>query len=413
MHPEIPTAATCLALSAATLNDPVHVGGSAEPLGHLAFLTATLQRADRLPVLTDHTRAALSAAWTLIPPQASALDDGHPASDWLQLASWAEMHQFTDLAWALLEAITRHADGQAELLALCDCQRGRMLRVQGRLDEAATFYEAAMQRTRTIVGSDVWARALSGWSNVFIDRGNYPAAERCLRRALGRPSSVVTRTNLWMGLAIVRRKRGDAVDAMLCAWNAFDLTAPDTPLRADLLVSLAECASELGNWSAAAHGFEQAYRAAHTTRVRIAAAVGLARARRRELEAVTAATRDGRALSSAMAFLDAVLGETPGPHERALALLTKVEAGLVLRTVREDSDPAPLNVALEEARALSERHGFHEFRMRVDELERHLSAVGEPGDTLLAPAPRAGRRPRVLPAPLERLARYQSEAAHA
>jgi tetratricopeptide (TPR) repeat protein len=413
MNPAIAATATCFAHRRATWGAPVENAESAEPLAQIAFLTAALHRADRLPVLPANARAALSDAWVRIPLQASALGDSHPAGDWLQIAAWAEMQQCTDLAWELLEGITRHANGQAELLALCDCQRGRMLRVQGHLDEAAAFYEAAVRRTRTVVGSDVWARALSGWSNVYIDRGNYPAAERCLRRALGRPASVVTRTNLWMGLAIVRRNRGDAVDAMLCAWNAFDLTAPDTPLRADLLVSLAECASELGNWSAAAHGFEQAYRAAHTTRVRIAAAVGMVRARRRELEAGTAATRDGHGLSSAMAFLDAVLGESPGPHERALALLSRVETGLVLRTIHQASDPARLISALEEARVLSERHGFHEFRIRVDELERHLLAVGEPGDAVSAPAPRAGRTPRVLPAPLERLARYQPEAAHA
>lgn len=413
MQSEIPATDTCTALRLAGLTDPDTLVRAAEPLAHLAFVTAALQRADDLITLPDDTRAAMSNAWTLIPPQASALGHGHPAADWLQLAAWAEMQQFTDLAWDLLEAITRHAGGQSELLALCDCQRGRMLRVQGQLDEAAAFYEAAVQRTQTIAGSDVWARALSGWSNVYIDRGNYPAAERCLRRALGRPASAVTRTNLWMGLAIVRRKRGDAVDAMLCAWNAFDLTAPHTPLRADLLVSLAECASELGNWGAAAHGFEQAYRAAHTTRVRVAAAVGMAQARRRELEAATATSRDGHALSSAMAFLDAVLSESPGPHERALALLIKVEAGLALRTVHEDTDPTRLIPALEEARSLSERYGFHEFRMRVDELERHLTAVGETSVPLSAPVPRGGRTPRVLPAPLERLARYQPEVAGA
>ena len=130
-----------------------------------------------------------------------------------------------------------------------------------------------------------------------------------------------------------------------------------------------------------------------------------------EIEAGTAIARERHMPLSTIAFLDTVLDESPPSHERTLALLTKVDAGLSRHTIGEDHDPAPLISVTAEARGLSGRRGFQEIRLCMVELEEHLSVVGESRDPLSAPLPQGSRTLRVLPALLERLIRCQPEVA--
>jgi tetratricopeptide (TPR) repeat protein len=203
----------------------------AELCGRLACLTAWLRRSASLLVLPDEHREALADAFTDVPIQAPTRDAWQPQFAWLKVASLAEFLGHRELARSLVEAPVSHAARDSELLALCEGQRGRIARTSGHLDDAAEHFADAKRRTKPLPKRDAWTRALCGLANVHIDRGNFPAAERCLRRALtaGPQVAAPTRVQPWMGLAMVRRKRVELVDATLCAWNAFDLIAEGTP----------------------------------------------------------------------------------------------------------------------------------------------------------------------------------------
>ena len=393
---------------------------SAELCGRLAFLAAWLRRSASLPVLPDEHREALADAFTVVPVQAPTMDAWRPAYSWLQVASLAEFHGHRELARLLVDALASHAAHDGELLALCEGQRGRIARTSGDLDDAAEHYADAIRRTTPLPKRDAWTRALCGLANVHIDRGNYPAAERCLRRALtaGPQVAAPTRVHPWMGLAMVRRKRGDLVDAMLCAWNAFDLIADGMPQRADLLVTLAECASDLGDHAAAINGFQHALRLAVATRVRIAAATGLVQAHTRQFATASALARKNEWLEHAMApdavdaltQLDELLQQPLAPQELTLALLVRTEAWVTLAD-------APPNGALDatrwldRARALIAAHGYHEYAFRVEALVKRLEAREESiAGELPARAPALRRRQRARPTVVQRLAEYSSAA---
>lgn len=396
----------------------------AEVLGRLAFLAEWLRRAPVLPRLPQEHREALASAFTIVPVQAPTMPGEHPAFAWLQVASLAEFHGQRSLARTMVDALAGQASGDPEVLAMCAGQRGRIARTAGDLDEAAAHYADAIRLTTPLPKRDAWPRALCGLANVHLDRGNFPAAERCLRRALkaGPQVAAPTRVHPWMGLALVRRKRNDLIDAMLCAWNAFDLTTPDMPQRADLLVTLAECATEFGDHIAAVNGFEQALVITSAMRVRAAAVTGIVRSRTAQVRRIGSntsgetalAVHDAlvRALELAVTRLDVLLTQPLAPQEQTLALLARAEANLALRDHSASEASRDAEHWMTRADTLIDRHGYHEYRFQIDTIRQQIagalatSTVSAASDV----APSIRRSPR-RPAVVQRLAEYTTEAA--
>jgi hypothetical protein len=346
-------------------------------LGRLAFLSAWLDRADMLPPSPADHRGALAEPCERLPRQTHCIAADTTEHAWLQAAALAEFLGEGALGRLLVDGVARHVHHDPELLALCECRRGRIARLAGRLDDAALHYRAAIRRTAHRPARDAWPLAMSGLSNVHIDQGNFPAAERRLRALLNPARGVLAahRVNGWLGLALVRRKRQDPLDAMLCAWNAFDLVPADRPERIDLLVTLAEAAMDCGDGRAATNGFRQAWSGAPSDRLRAAASTGLVRCVVRTLAQAPSSAHITE-LHDAVALLDSVLLANLAPQERTLALLVRVEAGLATLRLPDsatNNDTLRLQAWLTEAQALAAAHDYHEYVFRGEELAAALA----------------------------------------
>lgn len=406
-----PDAESWLASTAAARGQasPDATHASAALLGRLAFLSAWLDRADMLPPLSADHRETLAEPCRRLPQQTHFVSADTPVHAWLEAAALAEFLGEGALGRLLVDGIAQHVHHDPELLALCECRRGRIARLAGRLDDAALHYRAALRRTAERPARDAWPLAMSGLSNVHIDQGNFPAAERRLRALLDPTRGVLAahRVNGWLGLALVRRKRHDPLDAMLCAWNAFDLIPVDRPERIDLLVSLAEAAIDCGDLPAATNGFRQAWNGAASDRLRVAAATGLVRSAVHLLAlSPPSAPAPIDTLLESVALLDQILQARLAPQERTLALLVRVEAALAEPArahQRSSRDASRVQAWLTEAQTLAEAHGYHEYVFHAESLaaaatqwQRDDHALPGPAVALTSRSHEAPRRDAAL-----------------
>lgn len=375
-----------------------------ELLGQLVFLASWLERADQLPPMPAAYWAALAEPCTRFPHQLHTIDHDTPVAQWLLAAALAEFLGEGALGWIMISALMPLVQHDTEVLAICHNRRGRIARLSGQLDDAELHYRDALRLADTHPARDAWPMAMIGLINVAIDRGNFPAAERQVRRMLVPDAGVlpVYRVGAWLSLSLVRRKRGDFLDAMLSAWNAYDLLPDGSPQRTEMVISLAECALALGDLPAAAQGFALAHRDAQSWRIRVSAATGLTQSR---LPAAHDAA--GRAaLRDACTHLHNALKANLAPQERVLALLTYTDAMALL------NDMTAARASLQEARALADAHAYHEYQFRVDALTAQLDAPDAPS-SLPTPLTASGaasltpsRAQTARPAVLQRLVEY-------
>jgi len=346
-----------------------------DAVGRLTYLAIYLRRFDSIPSVPQEHWESLSDLLSAVPIQAPSLGEQSEPARWLQLASLAEFHGFSPLARLIIDGISATVPRDGEIAALCEAQRGRIARLNGDLSDAILHYKDAIRHSQGNTKGDAWTRAHCGLANVYADMGNFPAAEKCFRRALqhGQMTASVTRVYAWMGLAMVRRKRGDLADAMLSAWNAFDLTDEVSPLRADLLVALAECALELGDHSAARNGFGHALQRAMSTRIKVASVTGLILCdtlRIRELNDGNHADRStleslSKALRSSLLSSQSLIDAAP-TQQKVFAMLACADAWTVLDSDSRSDLRRQLALWLESSRALIEQFGYHEYRFREE-----------------------------------------------
>ena len=353
-----------------------------DAFGRLTFLAIQLRNALVLPDIAPEQLSALEDLLAIVPRQAPSMGVGSRPSTWLQLASLAELNDWAPLARILIDGISRCSEADEELQAICDCQRGRLARACGELEESAAYYRSAIRRTRFLVGGDAFVRAHCGLANVFIDLGNFPKAEQYFRKALRSRDGVVREAHVyaWMGLALVRRKRSDYLGAMLAAWNAFDLTTSTSPLRCDLLISLAECALAHGDHVAAMSGFLCALGYAYSTRLVVAARTGIVMSStRRFLELGTSrANSEPEAviaeldLSRSVDALGSLLTAELAPQQHAFALIACLEASIALAGASRLPRTGLVQQWLATLQSLVERFSFHEYGFRLEELLQRL-----------------------------------------
>lgn len=364
-----------------------------EQLVSLAFLAATLERQSTLTAPSSPLWEGLYDALARVPAQLVHLLPTHPAQPWLRLSALAEFLGEPSLAGVILNALTAllgehdtargpHDDAyeaeRCEVLAICWARRGRIARVAGALDDAQACFEEAL----ALIGSAPWrdARLAAelGLINLSVARGNYPLVEQQCSALLASTAGLLAPVHAaaaYQMRAIARRKRRRWLDALLDSWSAYDQLGDASAHRAELVVSMAETALEVGDLYAAAAGFNNAYREALATgaqfRVQAAAITGRARTINSCLlgDAAPVLTVPAEEIENARQSLVALLSAPLAPRERAYALITMAE------WQHREQDIAGAHTHLAEAGALAAEHDFFDYQFRTDTLRERLSAA--------------------------------------
>lgn len=371
-----------------------------ERLGALAILASELER---LPGLTGPVGAAGAARATIahrlaeIPPQAAFVDQDGAFGRWMSVAAVAEHEGAPRLAQLIVDRIavllhtslagtTGHGDRHREELGMCWTRRGRLARIAGKLDDARECYREAVRKVTKLPWLDARPQAELGLATVAVDHGNFPDAERRLTALLAHRPAVAPlyRIPAHQLLALAKRKRRDFVDALLHGWSAFDLLEQQDVRRQEILLSMAEIATEMGDLDAAAHGFDAVLASGPPIRVRVSALVGAVSTSIRWQQSRVLDARAGARLAEYAAKLEELLATALAPRDEMRVLLALVESAS-LRARPTGSTATWLDAAAR----IATRHGFYEQQFRVDALRAQLYAdVVPPVDAPSAsPAP--------------------------
>ena len=378
---------------------PVVRHEDAERLALLAVLASELERCSHLTSPQDAVFSRLSTDLADLPPQIVTADESSSFGRWFRLAALAEHLGAARLAQLMIDRLielTTHTHTVAgrtpssadiaerqERLALCWARRGRLSRIAGTLNDAEECYRCAARLAAPLPWRDAKPQAELGMAALATVRGNWPAVIRRLKRLLGHrpPAADVYRLPAHQMLAVAMRKRKQLVDALLHAWEAFDLLGQADFRRFELIVGIAEIATDLGDWDAAAHGFDAVLAAPIRVRIRTPALIGALRVWTMR-PAKTGEQATGERLAGYMAELEAELPRITAPSDAAEALLAL--ADIALQMDRLDDANRWLLAAAE----VSDRVGLFELQFRVVELgaaltRRRASAVsieGRPRD---------------------------------
>lgn len=226
-------------------------------------MLAELKANDTLPELPAVASEALTHLVEQLQPQIGPLGADERVRSWINAAAIIEAHGFHDLAVDLIEGLRRlvvrgRDDDEGRAFdAFLWTRRGRIARLAAQLDDAEECYREALRRTprsRTALWwADVVSNAWIGLSVLAAGRGNYPVAQQEARKLLipQIPPTQQVQGHLLLGLIL--RKRGKPGAALAHVWRAFDLLDSADPRRADVLVTLAEIAAEVGEWEGALH----------------------------------------------------------------------------------------------------------------------------------------------------------------
>jgi tetratricopeptide (TPR) repeat protein len=176
----------------------------------------------------------------------------------LAYAFWLEENLQLEQALDTVETALGLNDGTGsteEIAALL--QRGRVLRLLGRFDDARQSYGAARQRAES--GGDTHSMLLARIGDAIIMRqvGNFPASEKALREILKEAEKLgdrdaAARTYHDLGLVLVyRRKPGEGIAYLYQAFESYE--RPAHKLRA--LSDVGEALKREGNYTAARDAF--------------------------------------------------------------------------------------------------------------------------------------------------------------
>lgn len=350
-----------------------------ERLGVIVVLAASLEQEVELTTpprwLTDRLHGEIVA----LPPQFGCLDATDPVGGWLLVAAVAEDLGAAGLAVViinrLVELLTSPAGAAArftkaekrERLGMCWARRGRLSRIAGHLDDAEECYREAARLASRKPWCDAYPLALVGLSLLALNRGNMPEGERHARAILRHRPRVHAMYGLQAHqmLAYTNRRRGSLLDALLHAWEAFDLLDRDDFRRDELVLVMAEIAAEFGDLDAAANGFASVRLSHARARIRIPALSGaLNVAIRRFSENRTQESRT--ALADHLQALDVQRNEMLAPNDRMIALLAVVEGALTL------GELILATSRLAEAEEVARVYGYFEKQFRVEALQRLL-----------------------------------------
>ncbi len=348
-----------------------------------AILSSALERQTELeaPFASDY--AALEPGIRELPPQLAFVADNSALGQWLNVATLAEHDGAPRLAQLIVDALMRLLQARPrqnpttpqqididEAIGICWARRGRLARIRGELDDAATCYLEARQMVRKLPRRDARSMADIGLSLVAIGRGNFPeAASRAQLLLRQRDKAAdIFQVHAHQILALTKRRSGHLIEAMNHAWQAFDFASGNDSRRLEIVGSMSDIAIELGDLEAAVHGFNIVLQADVRPRVQVPSLAGALRAcARREEFASSMANK--KAIGEYSQSLKKLVDDGLAPGDEVLATLAIAEGDLVFGEF--ESGKAWMN----RAAAIATEFGFYEKQFAVENLAQRFKVA--------------------------------------
>lgn len=354
--------------------------GSARHRGALAVLASTLHLQRHLespaPTLLEQLRDILA----MLPVQLAHLEPTMAVAQWLSVAAAAEFVGEGRLAQLVLDDVRARlaspdvgvpAVDRQEWIAICWTRRGRLSRIAGHHEDARECYREAIRGIRALPWRDGRPLAELGLSALAASQGNFPAVARHAKAVLRvrPPVAAVHQVAAHQLMALVRKRAGHHLDALLHAWAAFDLVPQGDVRAVELMLSMAEIAVDLADWDAADHGFAAAFRLAGPVRLRVSALVGAVDAQTRRSYAGESRANSAQ-LKTYLRELARLAATDLAPRDAVRVRLALANGAILV------GGPADqVTTQLDEAAALATRFQLYEHQFRVDESRARLRAM--------------------------------------
>lgn len=368
-------------------------------------LVSTLLASTGIPMVPSAPATYLARLAADLPLQSVSISPRSRLGQWIRFAAVLEAHGEWSVAWDLLGALHARCRGSAPRSvarrAFLSARLGRVARVAGQIEDAEHWYRDAMRMTNTLPKSVRWEdarpHAVLGLSILSVGRGNYPSGARFAQSLLRKRASIPSLylVQAFLVLSLIARKRSDPSAALSYLWEALDRVPHGDPRRTEVLVTLAEIASDLCQPIAAVRARLAALAGARTPRVASAALAGLLRLLAEVppsavLEAVRiilrsawgrivldgVKERDARRamLSVTRAWLDQSSALSLSPHDRVMLEIGTLRLGCTLAI----DEGMPIDWAddtLSVIDRLSSTHAFFERTLEVETLRKLVAAT--------------------------------------
>lgn len=302
-------------------------------------------------------------------------DLSHLATLTRRVADAAEQRGALWLAYAMLATLERAGDALSPLdMGRVLAQRARVARKADSSDVAFTLYERVDALGRRANAPELTARAAIGFGVLAEQRGNLPLSARRFDRAAriaAKVGDAELRRVAQHGRMVIAAKRGAFADALAYGWDAFAAAAGNREQEADMLLNLAQIAFDTGHPAPALHGFSAALARRPSTRLRLPALNGAARA--------AAALNRMDVVLWCSDRLDEITHDGSFAYPIASALLD-----LALATATAQPELAERHAR--RARRLTEEHHFHELEHHLALLQTRLEDRAEPAVAVGVPS---------------------------
>jgi tetratricopeptide (TPR) repeat protein len=255
---------------------------------------------------------------------------------------------------SLLERII--PDDRALDIGRVRAHRARVARQFGAMDAAHDLYADVERLGEASAEPELTARAWIGYAVLTQTRGNYPDARRWYQAAALVADDALCFEQSFhahQGLMVCCAVGRDFDQALIEGWKAYEFSQGDGSREVEVLVNIAQILYDTGRHAAALRGFAAAVARTEVPRILLHALGGVA---------LAAARMDQGAIVQAAADrIERVSG--PWLHPFAYALVDLACAFAVL------GDRNAATTFRDRARALAEKHGFHELVHRADAVE--------------------------------------------
>lgn len=248
-----------------------------------ALLLSVLRAARSLPSIPRAISNSIATSARHLPPQTASMRERSRFVSWIDAAAVLESQGLWQASWDLLHLLLElTGDDTADDVsrrAFLHARLGRVARVAGNVEDAEEWYRDAYRISLRLPSDHQWddarPHALLGLCILSVGRGNYAKGKSFAMRVLRAQAPALYQVQAHLVLALIERKQGRLNRALEMLWNAFDLIPADDVRQIDILITLAETATELQQPWAAVRARLAALALARTPRHAAAALSGL------------------------------------------------------------------------------------------------------------------------------------------